>query len=529
MKNHEKEFLRSRRDFLRQASCASLGVTGLVNALAQMRLMTAAMAQAPQETRYKALVFLFLNGGNDSNNMLVPAGDPASSEARADYQTGRGVIAIPRAELIPISVSPTSRAFNLHYGGTSQPLGFHPNMPELAGLFNTGKLSAVANVGSLAYPVGSRVAYNSGTIPLPSQLFSHSDQQTQWQSSVPDRPFSSGWGGRAAELLNASYNSPQSSKVSMNISLAGVNSYQVGTNGSVVQYVVQPSGTVNVSGYGTNYTSALNTNGTYKTDDTGKRFKAFEDVMRLTQDNLHEEEQNRIIRRARATEGVIGAAQVAAATAETSMGFNFNTIFTNANANHRLGDQLKMIAKLIAGREMLGNKRQVYFCQVTGYDTHSSTLSSHANLMTELSTGMKAFHDVLQAMGTWNDVLTCTASDFNRTFTPNGTVQATAGCDHGWGGHTLIMGGDVKGGDVFGHFPLLRIGNAPLSLDAGGGSTNRGRWVPTTSVDQYCAVMTKWLGADSSSLEAIFPNLPRFDDPFAIQSANINYIKPALV
>ncbi len=527
MKHHEKEYLRSRRDFIRQASCASLGVTGLVNALAHMRLMTAAMAQSTPSGGYKALVFLFLNGGNDSNNMLVPAGNAASSMARADYETGRGVIGIPAAQLHPLNVYPTTSAFNLHYGGTSQPLGFHPNALALADLFNAGKLAAIANVGTLAYPVGSRSAYNSGTIALPGQLFSHSDQQTQWQSSIPDRPFASGWGGRAAELLHASYNAPKASKVSMSISLAGVNSYQVGTTGNVVQYVVQPSGTVAVSGYGTNYVDALNSDSSYKTTDTGKRFKAFEDVMRLTHDNLHEEEHNRIMRRARATEGFIGAAMTAAAAAETSMGFNFDTIFTPAD--HSLGDQLKMIAKLIAGRSTLGNQRQIFFCQVGGYDTHQNTLSSHGGLMTELSTGLKAFHDALQAMGAWNDVLTCTASDFNRTLTPNGTDLATAGCDHAWGGHALMMGGAVNGGDVYGHFPLLKTGNVTGSLDAGSGTSNRGRWVPTTSVDQYCSVMAKWLGAQSNELETIFPNLPRFDDPIAVSSANVNFIKPGLI
>jgi uncharacterized protein (DUF1501 family) len=528
MKHHEKESLRSRRDFIRQASCASLGVTGLVNALAHMRLMTAAMAQSPTPTSYKALVFLFLNGGNDSNNMLVPAGNPASSMARADYETGRGIIGIPSAQLHPLTLPIGTRAFQQHYAGTAQPLGFHPSTQALADLFNAGKLAAFANVGTLAAPVGSRAGYNASTVALPSQLFSHSDQQTQWQSSISDKPFSSGWGGRTAELLHGSYNAADASKVSMSISLAGVNSFQVGTSSNVVQYVVQPSGTVNIDGYGTNYASAIDASGNYLTTDEAKRFKAFEDIMRLTHANLHEEEHNKIVRRARATEGIIGAAMTAAAASEASLNYNINTIFTDASANHRLGDQLKMIARLIAGRNLLGNQRQIYFCQVGGYDTHSTHISSHANLMAELSSGMKAFHDVLQAMGTWDQVLTCTASDFNRTLTPNGTTSS-AGCDHAWGGHALMMGGAVNGGDVYGHFPLLKTGNVTGSLDAGNGSTNRGRWVPTTAVDQYCSVMARWLGAQSSELQAIFPNLPRFDDPFSIATANANFIKPHML
>lgn len=521
MKNHEKETLRTRRDFIRQSSCAALGVTGLVNALAHLRLMTAAMAQSEPGGGYKALVFLFQNGGNDANNMLVPAGDPASSMARADYEAGRGVLSLPSANLHLLNVSATSRAFNLHYGGQPEPLGFHPSAGPLAELFNAGKLAVVANVGTLAYPVPSRADYNAGTVPLPSQLFSHSDQQMQWQSSLPDRPFTSGWGGRAAELLNASYNSPAASKVSMSISLAGVNSFQVGTSGNVVQYVVQPTGVVAISGYGTNYSSAIDANGNYLTTDTGKRFKAFEDIMKLTHDNLHEEEHRRIVLRARATEGVIGAAMTAAAASGT----DFDAIFTAADANHSLGNQLKMIAKLIAGRSLLGNERQIFFCQVGGYDTHQNMLASHANLMDELATGMKAFHDVLNAPGVnaWNEVVTFTASDFNRTFTPNNTDPAKAGSDHAWGGHALVMGGAVNGGDIYGQFPMLKTGNATGSIDAGK-TTTRGRWIPSTSVDQYCSVLTKWLGAGSSELATIFPNLPRFDDPFTTSTANLGFL-----
>jgi uncharacterized protein (DUF1501 family) len=523
MKNHEKEYLRSRRDFLRQSACASLGVTGLVNTIAQMRLVTAAMAQSPPTGGYKALVLLFLNGGNDSNNMLVPAGDPSSSMARMDYEAGRGVLSLDRTQLHPITLPTDTRAFQAHYGGTAQALGFHPSAADLASLFNQGKLAAMANVGTLAYPIGTRVAYNSANPSLlPQQLFSHSDQQSQWQSSVSDKPFASGWGGRAADLLHASYNSASASKISMSISLAGINSFQVGTSGAVQQYIVQPTGVVPLSGYGANYEAAINPDGSYKSGDLPTRFKAFEDVMRLTYDNLHEQEQNNVMRRARMAESFIGTAMSQA----TVTGINFDTIFSNAAANHRLGDQLKMIARLIAGRNALGNQRQIFFCQVVGYDIHANQLASHVNLMNELSTGLKAFHDALNEMGSWNDVLTCTASDFNRTFTPNGTNSATSGSDHGWGGHALMMGGAVKGGDVYGQFPLLKTGNVTGSIDAGNSFSNRGRWVPSTSVDQYCSVMTKWLGAESSALETIFPNLPRFDDPFEVASANLNFIKP---
>jgi len=518
VKQHQKEDLRSRRDFLRQSACASLGVTSLVNALAQMRLMTAAMAQGVPGSGYKALVCLFLNGGNDSNNMLVPIGDPGDDELRADYEAGRGVLALPRASAQAINIPPATKAFQRHHGGSVYPLGFHPNAPELAALFNNGELGVVCNVGSLAYPVPTRNDYLNATVPLPPQLFSHADQQTQWQSSVPDKAFTSGWGGRAADLLNSSYNAGTST-VSMSISLDGINSFQVGTTGQVIQYVVKPGGTVPLSGFGPAddpYKNALNTDGSYQTTDQGKRLKAFEDIMRLTHANLHEEEYNRIIQRARATEGLIGAAISAAATS----GVDFDATFINANT--KLGDQLKMIAKLIAGRSVLGNNRQIFFCQVGGYDTHQTLLTSHANLIAELSGGLKAFRDTLVALGVFDDVVTFTASDFNRTFTPNNTDVSKAGSDHAWGGHALVMGGQVNGGDLYGHFPKFKIGNATDSIDAG--TNNRGRWIPDTSVDQYSAVLTKWMGAGTSEIEAIFPNLPRFDDPFATSAANLAFL-----
>jgi uncharacterized protein (DUF1501 family) len=520
MKQHQKDELRNRRDFLRQSACASLGVTGLVNVLANLRLITAASAQgAPQD--YKALVCLFLSGGNDSNNMVVPLGEAATSELRADYEAARGALALPVLKpadgsplLHPITPASNS-AFQRHFAGASQPLGLHPSCGDMATLFSEGDLALLANVGTLAYPLQNRDDYINKAVPLPMQLFSHSDQATQWQSSVSDKRFASGWGGRAADLLNASYNA--GSKASMSISLAGLNSFQMGTSGEVTQYSVGTSGAVGLSGYGTNYEYAYNnpedTSQGYANNANGIRLAAFDKIMSLTHENLLEDHYTSIIRSARATEGVIGAAL----TAASSTGVNFDAHFMNARTE--LGDQLKTVAKLIAGRQATGNNRQIFFCQVRGYDTHAAQFESHDKLMAELSGALLAFRNVLKDPGLdlFDEVTTFTMSDFNRTLLANGSDEGT-GSDHAWGGHHVVMGGAVNGGDIYGHFPPLKTG---AGLDA---HSTRGRFIPETSVDQYAAILTKWMGAGSNEIEAIFPNLPRFDDPFTTASANLGFL-----
>ncbi|MBT5706802.1 DUF1501 domain-containing protein [bacterium] len=483
-----------RRDFFRQSACTALGVTGVVNTLANLRLMTAALAQNTPSNDYRALVCLFLNGGNDSNNLLVPR----SGEFRNDYEIGRGVLQIPSEQLHPIRPLNEGRDF-----------GLHPNAAPLQQTFNDGKLAFVCNVGSLAYPIATREEYINKTVPLPPQLFSHSDQQTQWQSSIPDQPFQSGWGGRIADLLNASKN--PDSKVSMSISLSGINSFQIGTSGDVTQFVTTPNGVSGLSGYGKNYQNALNDDGSYKRNDPGKRLKAFEEIMDLTNANLMEDAYNKVVRRARDSESTVGATLQ---TAERS-GVAFDELFINAQSS--LGDQLKTVAKLIAGRAALGNRRQIFFCRVGGYDTHQSQMPSHANLTAELATAMRAFYQTTAAMGMQDNITTFTCSDFARTFTPNGT-DANAGADHAWGGHAMVMGGAVKGQRLYGQFPELLLGAGD---DAG---RNRGRWIPTTSVDQYASVLARWFGVDSNSMESIFPNLPRFDDPLSSSRPNLDFM-----
>ena len=492
----------SRRNFLRQSTCASLGLTGIVSTLAHLRLMEAAMAVQPV-TDYKALVCLFQNGGNDANNFLIPS----NGSLRTDYDAARGILSIPSVNLNTLNPDNEARGF-----------GLHPECEDLAQLFNDGDLATISNVGTLSYPIETREEYIQKLVPRPPQLFSHSDQQVQWQSSLPDKPFTSGWGGRLADLLNASYNG--SGNVSMSISLDGQNRFQVGTSGQVAQYSLNPNGTTSLNGFGSNYSSALEADGvTYKNTSQGWRLKGLQDVMNLTHDNLLEDAYSEILLTARETESFVGDAIIAAQTEETNGGFTFDNLFTAAGAaDTKLSRELKMAARLIAGRDAVGNNRQIFFIQTGGYDTHQVMLPSHSALMDDLNHSVKGFWDSIKQLGLENEVMVFSASDFNRTFTPNGT-DTSAGSDHGWGTHCFALGGAIKGKNMYGHFPDdLKVGQG---LDVG---NDRGRWIPTTSVDQYCALFAKWLGADSNAMETIFPNLSRFDDPFSVSSANMDMI-----
>lgn len=340
-KSNDREMLMSRRAFIRQTSCAALGITGLVNTLAHLTLTRAALAQTTPATDYKALVVLFLYGGNDSNNMLVPRlGHPGYT----DYKTSRGVLGILDPN-DPAYVAGRPASIPLASGG--QGLGLHPSLQPLANLFAAGELAFVANVGTLGYPL-TRAQYQAGTVPIPIQLFSHSDQQIEWQSSVADKPFVSGWGGRVADLLKqAGY---AGDKVSLSLTMSGINSLQVGSE--VTQYSVGPNGAVELSGYGTGYSSGRNADGTYRTNGTGVRLKAFDEITAYTHQHLLEEGYNQVVRSARASEALIGTAFTAAAAS----GVDIDALFAGATTS--LGTQLRTIAKLIAGRNSLDNRRR---------------------------------------------------------------------------------------------------------------------------------------------------------------------------
>ena len=517
----------SRREFIRQAACASLELTSVVNSLAFLRLTSAAMAQGQEPLDYKALVCIFLAGGNDSGNLLIPLGSAADNPLRADYEAGRGSLALPVAGLHALNMPAETNLFKKYYGSGSSPLGLHPNGPEIATLFDAGDLAFVCNIGSLLYPFGSRDDYISGRVPAPPDLFSHNSQQMQWQTSIPDKAGQTGWGGRIADMLYEAY-SAEDAKVSMSISLDGINTFQRGVRGETAAFTVGQKGTRPLKGFSNDpanptldpYGEAYFPGGSflapnYQDNRQGNRLRTVERLLNLTSENLMEQEYAQRVITARTAEDIIGNALT---TADGS-GVDYETHFLNAGT--RLGDQLKLVAKMITGRSVLGNRRQIFFVRALGYDIHTDHLNAHAKLIDELSTGLLAFRDALVAAGDWDKVVAFTASDFSRTFTPNGT-DLTTGTDHAWASHQMVMGGAVNGGQLYGHFPSLKVGDHPESIDAE--SFGRGRFIPSVSVDQYSAVMARWFGVDSNSMEAIFPNLGRFNDPFSSADANLGFL-----
>jgi uncharacterized protein (DUF1501 family) len=442
----------TRRTFLRQAACAALGTTGLINTIFDLRKLSAATIPASD---YKALVCLFLYGGNDANNVIVPH----DNSGYASYLAARGVLAIPQSSLLPLTLP----------NGDGRNFGLHPSLPEVQSLFNQGKMALVSNVGTLLAPI-TRAEYLAKTVAVPNQLFSHADQSVQWQTSVSEQTSLTGWGGRTADLL-ASLNG--NSKISLAISIAGTNTFEVGN--LVIPYAVAPTGSIGLTGFN----GSANAN---------VRLQAFKDLLAQPHNNLFEQAYADTVTRAVADNDLLTSALAGAPAVQT--------VFPVTD----LGSQLNMVAKLIAARTSLGMQRQIFFCAVQGYDTHGDQLTAQSSLLVELSQAMNAFYNSTIEMGIANQVTSFTASDFGRTYPTNGS-----GSDHGWGSHQFVMGGAVLGGRLFGTFPTLAV-NGP-------DDTGQGRWIPTTSVDEFSATMATWFGVSSSDLSTVFPNIGHFDNP----------------
>ncbi len=451
----------TRRQFLRQSACAAVGMTAAANTLFDLRRIAAAAPLVDS----KSLVCIFLYGGNDGNNLIVPA----QASDYAQYAAARANLALPQASLLPLHPL-------VPVPGDSREWGLHPSLPGIQGLFNSGRAALVGNVGPLVAPL-TREEYLNRSVAVPPQLFSHSDQTVHWQTSLPDQPARTGWGGRTADLLHSLNENAQ---VSMSISVAGTNTFQVGN--LVTQYQVSPEGPVGLTSY-------LPEN--QGTDASSNAIRA---LLAHSYGNLFERGYTGIFDRALDNQALLSGALAGAPA--------LATVFPETD----LGEQLRMVAQLISVRETLGLRRQVFFCAGQGYDTHggqigaTALVGAHADLLAELDGALAAFDAAMSELGLSDTVTAFTASDFGRTYISNGE-----GSDHGWGSHHFVLGGAVRGGRIYGQIPTLAI-NGPD--DAG-----EGRWIPTTSVDEYAATLARWFGVADSDLPLVLPNLGRFAAP----------------
>lgn len=458
----------TRRDFLRISACGAVGMTAVSESLERLGLISNMALAAPSD--YRALVCIFLFGGNDANNMVVPVYGSGYSQ----YLASRGgSLALAQGSLLQI----TPASIGLAYG-------LHPAMTGLQGLWNLGKLAVVANVGPLTQPT-TKLQYKTNPLFRPYQLFSHSDQQSLWMASRADQKTNLGWGGLSADnqlALNGGSAFPPVT------SLAGNSQFNKGQITKPLGASPAPTALNQIlvlNGFTLSATdvarkTAMNSLRTY---DTGVPLvKATSDV---TQDALN-----------------IGAALAVDPT--------LTTVFPNTS----LGNQLKQVAKIMKLNQsapQLGLNRQIFFCSIGGFDTHQAQLAAHTNLYTQLSNAMTAFYNATIELGIPGRVTTFTESDFGRTLQASGT-GATVGSDHAWGNHQLVMGGSVKGTDFYGVagpngsvYPDLTLGAGnPLDTDT------RGRWIPTCSVDQYGATLAQWFGVAPVDAQAIFPLLYRF-------------------
>ena len=442
-----------RRAFLRQLG--ALSALGLASRLDLIRF--AAEASAQTQPDYKALVCVFLFGGNDGNNTLIPL-DAAGYGQYAAIRPATSGINLPQASLLPIQ--PIDSA---------SPFGLHPSLPDLQTLFNQNRMAILANVGTLLQPT-TQAQYAAGLRPL--SLYSHADQQAQWQSAVSSAASGTGWGGRIADKvapMNAASGFP------VVTSLDGAVLFTSGASASPLS--IPATGSFALSGYNASTAASA-------------RMNAVRQLLAQASGNAL----------------VDGASDIGAQALDLSA--TVSPILANANSTiaplftnlkTSTANQLYQVAKLIEARAATGAARQIFFVQLGSFDTHGDQLNRQQNLFEELSPALKAFYDATVALGIASQVTTFTLSDFGRTLQP----ASGGGTDHAWGSHHFIIGGAVQGGKIYGRYPQLVLGGPD---DA----EKEGRWLPSCSVDQYGATLARWFGVARTDLDSVFSNLASF-------------------
>jgi uncharacterized protein (DUF1501 family) len=492
MTQNRREFLMRSGGALSMAALATqIEHFGLMTAFAQ-KSRTAAKDAVPND--YRALVCIFLMGGNDGNNTIVPLHNDASVSNYSAYNAARGPqgLALAQNSLLPVAVP---RLGNLSYG-------LHPSLGTVTGGLNNGlhelwaqgKLAAVTNIGTLVAPM-TRQQYQNGTVPRPLQLFSHTDQVNQHQTCRSDQMTLTGWGGRISDKITVSANPNR--LIPTLSSFTGTHIYTIGDTTQPLTLAPAPTALGNVLALvGFNNTPASNA-----------RLAALTEAMAFENNQELVAASNQVQRRA----------------LEISQALNNSQETTVTFPNTELGNQLKQAARVIKSRNLLGLNRQIFFCTLGGFDTHTGQLAAHNSLFTQVSQAMRAFYDEMTAQAIADKVTQFTLTDFNRTFNPGGS-GINVGSDHGWANHSFVLGGSVLGGDFYGMntsngtpFPTLVL-NGPDDADSG--SNARGRWVPTTSVEQYAATLAAWFGLPDADRAYVFPNLTNFT------SQNLGFMMP---
>jgi uncharacterized protein (DUF1501 family) len=437
-----------RREFLQHA--------GALAGTAALGQLGAFAAHAASASDYKALVCVYLYGGNDANNTIVAL----DTAGYANYAQTRSYLALPQSQLLPLAVA----------GGTPQ-YGLHPALPGLQSLWASGNLAVVANVGTLVQPL-SKTQYLSTTTPKPENLFSHIDQQHQWQASISTASSNSGWGGRLTDQL-ATLNA--NSSVPPMISTGGNNLFVTGAASQAL--VIPISGSFGLKGFSNDSVDAA-------------RRSALAELLNVDQD----------INLTQAAQAVMSSALTSSAILNpilTTTSAALSGRFTGLTSN--FSQQLLAIAKVIEARGALGASRQVFLAQLGSFDTHTNQLNTQQTLFSQLDAGLTAFHGAMADIGAGTSVTSFTLSDFSRNFLPN----TGGGTDHAWGSHPLVIGDAVKGGSIYGTMPTLQLSGPDDASDLG-------RWIPTIAVDQFAATLATWFGADATALASVLPNLSAF-------------------
>ena len=460
----------SRRAFLKRA--AALSAMGTAAPLV-MNLAAFGDAAALTATDYKALVCVFLYGGNDYANTVIPY-DNANYDLYSRIRGGgpnrtNGGIAYGQSELTATvlrPVTPQTLTDNIQYA-------LHPNLTNMVSLWNTGQAAVMLNVGPLIAPL-TVAQYNAGNAPshpIPPRLFSHNDQQSTWQSDGPEGT-SIGWGGRIGDLAL----STNGSSLLTCISVSGNAVFLAGQNASV--YRIGSTGPVAVTGL------------TGSSFLTTQAKAALQSLITQSSGQVLESEYNKVLARSISLQS-----QVSTALAPVSLTTNFNP----SGVSNTLSDQLKVVARLIAARNSLNVKRQVFFVSIGGFDNHDYLMTDQPPLLAKVNEAMGAFYRATVEMGIASQVTSFTASDFGRTLASNGD-----GSDHGWGSHHFVVGGAVRGGQFYGTAPHVSV----TSDDEVG----QGRLLPSTATDQYAATLARWFGVTDSEMPTVLPNIVNFSN-----------------